>query len=182
MLFRSSLDLGQGAKFAQAAADSLRSYGIKPLKTDSLIASIQDVAKNPKFAGNKDLIDSVNAVADDIAKWTDSNGVIDAHALESIRKNSVNAVIQRLYPNADDASQKRLASGVLSSVRPLIDDAIESAGGIGWKKYLEDYSQGMQKIAERSLFPRRAIPVQLLLRWSPQTRRRRSLRSRTRRT
>jgi len=146
-----SLDLGQGARFAQAAADSLRSFGIKPLKTDSLIASIQNITKNPKFAGNRDLLTSVDTVADDIARWTDKNGVIDVNALEAIRKNSVNGVIQKLYPNADATAQKRLASDVLSSIRPLIDDAIEATGGTGWKKYLSNYREGMQKIAEREL-------------------------------
>lgn len=146
-----SLDLGQGARFAQAAADSLRSFGIKPLKTDSLIASIQNITKNPKFAGNRDLLTSVDTVADDIARWTDKNGVIDVNALEAIRKNSVNGVIQKLYPNADATAQKRLASDVLSSIRPLIDDAIEKTGGTGWKKYLSNYREGMQKIAEREL-------------------------------
>lgn len=146
-----SLDLGQGARFAQAAADSLKSFGIKPLKTDSLIASIQNITKNPKFAGNRDLLTSVDTVADDIARWTDKNGVIDVNALEAIRKNSVNGVIQKLYPNADATAQKRLASDVLSSIRPLIDDAIEATGGTGWKKYLSNYREGMQKIAEREL-------------------------------
>jgi hypothetical protein len=146
-----SLDLGQGARFSQAAADSLKSFGIKPLKTDSLIGSIRNITDNPKFAGNKDLLNSVDAVADDIARWTDNNGVIDANALEAIRKHSVNSVIQRLYPSADATAQKRLAAGVLSSITPLIDDAIEGAGGAGWKKYLSSYREGSQKIAERKL-------------------------------
>lgn len=146
-----SLDLGQGARFSQAAADSLKSFGIKPLKTDPLIGSIRNITNNPKFAGNKDLLNSVDAVADDIARWTDSNGVIDANALEAIRKHSVNSVIQRLYPSADATAQKRLAAGVLSSITPLIDDAIETAGGAGWRKYLSSYKEGAQKIAERKL-------------------------------
>jgi hypothetical protein len=146
-----SLDLGQGARFSQAAADSLKAVGIKPLKTDSLISSIRGITNNPKFAGNKDLLNSVDAVADDIARWTDGNGVIDVQALEAIRKHSVNGVIQRLYPSADATQQKRLASDVLSSIKPLIDDAIEATGGTGWKKYLSEYSKGMQKIAERKL-------------------------------
>jgi len=146
-----SLDLGQGARFAKAAADTLRSFGIQPLKTDSLISSILNITKNPKFAGNRDLLNSVETVADDIARWTDKNGVIDINALEAIRKNSVNGVIQKLYPNADATAQKRLASDVLGSIRPLIDDAIEATGGTGWKKYLSNYREGMQKIAEREL-------------------------------
>ena len=33
----------------------------------------------------------------------------------------------------------------------MIDDAIESAGGAGWRDYLATHSQGMQKIAEQKL-------------------------------
>jgi hypothetical protein len=146
-----SLDLGQGAKFAQGAADALRSVGIKPLEGAKIAQSIAGVANKPEFAGNDLLAGAAKNVADDIAKWTSSGGVIDAKALDAIRKNSVNAAIQQLRPGADATTQRNLAAGVLSKVKPLIDDALEAAGGTGYKQYLADYSKGMQKIAEKKL-------------------------------
>jgi hypothetical protein len=146
-----SLDLGQGARFAQGAADALRAVGIKPLEGAKIAQSIAGVANKPEFAGNDLLAGAAKNVADDIAKWTGSGGVIDAVALDAIRKNSVNAAIQQLRPGVDATTQRNLAAGVLSKVKPLIDDALESAGGVGYKQYLADYAKGSRQIAERKL-------------------------------
>jgi antitoxin (DNA-binding transcriptional repressor) of toxin-antitoxin stability system len=146
-----SLDLGQGAQFAQSAATALRSVGIKPLEGDKLVQSISTLANKPEFAGNDVLAGAVKNVADDIAKWTSNGGVIDAKALEAIRKNSVNAAIAKLRPGVDATSQRNLAAGVMSKIKPMIDDAIEGSGGTGWREYLDTHAKGMQKIAEKKL-------------------------------
>jgi hypothetical protein len=146
-----SLDLGQGARFAQGAADALRSVGIKPLEGEPLIRSLTAVGRNPEFAGNDLISGALKNVTDDIAKWTSSGGVIDARALDAIRKNSVNAAIQQLRPGMDATAQRNLAAGVLSEIKPALIDAIESAGGTGYRQYLADYTKGMQQISERKL-------------------------------
>lgn len=148
---QASLDLGQGARFSQSAADALRNVGVKPLEGKKLSQSILQIAENPSFAGDDVLIGAVQGVADDIAKWTSNGGVIDARALDAIRKNSVNAAVQKLRPGIDATAQRNLASKVLTDIKPLLVNAIEDAGGTGYRKYLEDYSKGMQKIAERKL-------------------------------
>jgi hypothetical protein len=148
---QASLDLGQGARFAQDAASALRSVGIKPLKSEPLVRSLKAVANNPEFAGNDVLLGALRNVGDDIAKWTSSGGVVDARALDAIRKNSVNAAIQQLRPGMDATSQRNLAAGVLSRVKPVIDDAIEAAGGAGYRDYLKQHAQLSQKIAEKQL-------------------------------
>jgi hypothetical protein len=146
-----SLDLGQGARFADQAAGALRSMGIKPLEGEPLMRSIRVVANNPEFAGNDVLMGSLRNVSDDVAKWTNSGGIIDARALDAIRKNSVNAAIQQLRPGMDATSQRNLAAGVLSRVKPVIDDAIEAAGGTGYREYLNQHARMSQKIAEKQL-------------------------------
>jgi hypothetical protein len=148
---QASLDLGQGARFAQDAAGALRSVGIKPLEGEPLVRSLKAVANNPEFAGNDVLLGALRNVGDDIAKWTSSGGVIDARALDAIRKNSVNAAIQQLRPGMDATSQRNLAAGVLSRVKPVIDDAIEAAGGAGYRDYLKEHAKLSQKIAEKQL-------------------------------
>jgi hypothetical protein len=146
-----SLDLGEGARFAQDAANALRSVGIKPLEGEPLVRSLKAVANNPEFAGNDVLLGALRNVSDDIAKWTSSGGVIDARALDAIRKNSVNAAIQQLRPGMDATSQRNLAAGVLSRVKPVIDDAIEAAGGSGYRAYLKEHAKLSQQIAEKQL-------------------------------
>lgn len=148
---QASLDLGQGARFSQAAADTLRKYGIKPIEGAPLVKNIMDIADNPAFAGNDILAGAVRNVADDIAKWTSSGGVVDARALDAIRKNSVNAAIAKLRPGMDAVSQKNLAASVLSDIKPLLIDAVEGAGGKGYRQYLENYAKGSQRIGQTKL-------------------------------
>jgi len=146
-----SLDLGQGARFSQAAAEALRAVGIKPLEGAPLANQIAAISKNPSFAGNDLVEGAVQRVAEDISKWTGQGGVIDAKALEAIRKNAVNAAIAKLRPGADATAQRNLAAGVMSNIKPLIDDAIEAAGGAGWRDYLATHAKGMRNIAEKKL-------------------------------
>jgi len=148
---QASLDLGQGARFADEAAGALRSVGIKPLESAPLISTLKTMANKPEFAGNDVLVGAMRNVSDDIAKWTSGGGIIDARALDAIRKNSVNAAIQQLRPGMDATSQRNLAAGVLSRVKPVIDDAIEAAGGKGYSDYLKQHAQMSQKIAEKQL-------------------------------
>jgi len=148
---QASLDLGQGARFNQQAANALRSVGIKPLEGSQLARNISAIGNNPNFAGNDLLQGAIKNVADDITQWTASGGVIDARALDAIRKNSVNAAIAKLRPGMDASAQRNLASSVLSDIRPALVDAIEQAGGKGYRQYLADYTKGMQRISQRKL-------------------------------
>ena len=146
-----SLPFGEASRFAQAGADSLAAHGLKPLKSDAVINSLAKVSRNPEFAGNRDLSTAINRVGKDIAEWTNSGGVIDAWALDSIRKNSVNGAIRELYPTADASVQKELAAKVLGKIKPVIVDAVEQAGGTGYGQYLADYTKGMQAINQKKL-------------------------------
>jgi len=145
------IDPAQFVAQATGAEKALRSVGVKPLESASLIQRISSTADNPAFAGNDLISGAVKNVADDIAKWTNQGGVIDLDALEAIRKNSVNAAIAQLRPGADATAQRNLAAGVLSKIKPAIDDAIEAAGGTGWREYLTTHAKGMRNIAEKKL-------------------------------
>lgn len=145
-----SLQAGVESRFAELASDALRKSGIKPLETNSLVGSLTSVARNPEFAGNDIVEGALKNVAQDISKWT-KDGIIDAQALDAIRKNSVNAAIQQLRPGVDASTQKNLAASVLDKVRPAIINAIEDAGGTGYREYLANYTKAMQGIAEKKL-------------------------------
>lgn len=146
-----SLDLGQGARFAQAAADAMRSVGIKPLESAPLIQQLKTAAANPNLAGNDIALGALSQVADDIAKWTSSGGIIDAVALDAIRKNAVNAAVAKLRPGFDATAQRNAAASALTDIKPIITNAIEDAGGVGYRNYLAKHSQMMQKVAEKQL-------------------------------
>jgi hypothetical protein len=146
-----SLVFGEASRFATAAVNSLEAHGLKPLKGDAIVANIEKTLADPKLApGNRDLQRALGRVAADIKQWTNLGGVIDAWALDTIRKNSVNAVAKQLHPN-DPKAQKELAAKVLESVRPSIVKAVEDAGGTGYGAYLDAYSQGLKAVSEKKM-------------------------------
>jgi hypothetical protein len=148
---KGSLRFGQARDFAKAAREDLEAAGVKELTGDSVVASINRKLSDPKIAGNRDIEAVLKQVSKDIQKWSKNGGVIDAWALDSIRKNSVNSAIQKLYPAASSQSNKALAAKVVESIKPAIIDAVEDAGGTGYRKYLTDYATSAQKIDQKKL-------------------------------
>ena len=147
---KGSLRFGQARDLAKAARQELEDNGLKELTGDSIFRSIRKKLSDPTLAGNKDIEIVLNNVAKDIKKWTNADGVIDARALDAIRKNSVNSAVQKLY-RGDPALQRRVAAQVTENIRPVIIDAIEDAGGTGYRKYLTDYAVAAQKIDQKKL-------------------------------
>lgn len=141
---------GEGARFAQARADSLAAHGLKPLDTDGIIRDINSKLNNPKLGVSDVNRKVLTAVSNKIREWTARNGgVIDANALYEIRKNTVNEVIEGL--GGDPKASAKRAASLLAETKPLIDDAIIKAGGTGWKDYLDTFSHGMDVINQRKM-------------------------------
>jgi hypothetical protein len=145
-----SLRLGEAARFNQAALQSLEAHGLRPLRADSINRAIQTRLADPRLApGNRDLQTALTRVGEDISQWTNSNGIIDAWALDTIRKNSINAYVNSLPLNPKQA--RSLAADLTEQIRPVLIDAVETAGGTGYRRYLQDYARGMQLIGQTKL-------------------------------
>jgi hypothetical protein len=145
-----SLVFGEASRFATAAANSLEAHGLKPLKIEKVTAYIDKLLSDPRLApGNRDLVRLLTMTKNDLIKWTNAGGVIDAWAIDTIRKN-LNANARRIA-GADPTAQKELAAKVNQSVGPILVDAIEAAGGTGYRAYLEAYSQGLKAVGEKKL-------------------------------
>jgi hypothetical protein len=143
---KGSMRLGDAARFAQYQLDSLAAEGLKPLRTDAVISRIQALGAKPETAGNREFKIALNRVVNDIREWTDTGGVIAPEALEAIRKNSVASTIRGLYKDPDAPAARKVAAGILSDIKPIIDDAIEQAGGTGWRDYMRAFQTGMAEI------------------------------------
>jgi hypothetical protein len=144
-----SLEFGQAARFAESAADSLRNAGVEPLEGMRIADAVRALIKDPKYAGLSERAIALNRVAKDIEEYTNAGGLIDADALDAIRKNSVNAVFQSttLSPKAKMAA----VANTMTEIRPLLIDAIENAGGKGYRQYLTTYADGMDRINRKEL-------------------------------
>jgi hypothetical protein len=144
-----SLKFGDAARLREAALESLQNAGLVPLEGKPLADQIRALTKDPAFAGNRERAIALNRVAKEIEQWTSSNGVVDAHALDAIRKNVVNSI----FANSplDPKAKAKAVAQTMNDIRPAIIDAIESAGGTGYKDYLQSYQKGIQSVNQKQL-------------------------------
>jgi hypothetical protein len=145
-----SLRFGDAARFARAAEQSLEAHGLRPLTGESVVTQINRKLSDPSVAGNRELQTALSRITKDISQWTNKGGVIDAFALDAIRKNSINSVAKQLFKD-DKKAQKEFAGKVLEAVKPVLIDAVENAGGTGYRQYLTDYAKGSQAIGQSKL-------------------------------
>jgi hypothetical protein len=146
-----SLKFGEVRNLAESALAQLKASGLEPLTGKAITDKVVGVLKDPQYAGNDAMQKAVTRFVTDVNEWSNKGGVIDAFALDSLRKNSVNAAIRDLMPNADAKEQARAAAGVMNSIKPVIVDAIEKAGGAGYGEYLRSYADAMQGITKTKL-------------------------------
>jgi hypothetical protein len=145
----SSLRLGELARDAKASIANLKAQGLQPLKPDTIVASLKARLADPDIKVNKPATAALTQIIDMFADLTNKFGVVTPQAAYAIRKNGINSVISEF--NGSEDARKKLAQTVLLEVRPLIDDAIERAGGIGWRNYLKTFEQGMHGIEEKKM-------------------------------
>lgn len=138
--------------FLQGQIDSLTEHGLTPINTDKIVGSIATKLDDPRIGPSDVNAAVLNKVSNKIKDWTArNNGVIEADALYTIRKDAVNEEIARLYSGADAKAQSKYAAKLLGEIKPLIDDAIEEAGGTGWRAYLQAFETGMKGVEQQKL-------------------------------
>jgi hypothetical protein len=139
------------AGFIERQIGSLEDYGLRPLDAGSITAAINAKLNTPGLRGSN-VAKILDSIKDDIANLTaKGGGVIDAHDLYTLRKEGINERIMQIMGQTDPKISAKVTRSVLQEVRPLIDDAIEKAGGTGWRDYLKTYSQGMQAIDQKAM-------------------------------
>jgi hypothetical protein len=140
------------AGFLERQIGSLEDYGLRPLDAGAITSAIDAKLAQPGLRASSNVTNVLQAVKDDIANLTaKGGGVIDAHDLYTLRKEGINERIMQILGQTDPKISAKVTRQVLQEVRPLIDDAIEKAGGTGWRDYLKTYSQGMQAIDQKAL-------------------------------
>jgi hypothetical protein len=147
-----SFDNAPSLATSQTQLDALSAAGLKPIDTSTIINNIKGKLADPKI-GPSDVNSGVlSKVVSKIEEWTaKGGGYLDAEALYTIRKNAVNEEVQRLMGAATPTAQARYAAKLLGEINPAIDNAIETAGGKGWKDYLTEYAAGRQKVEQKKM-------------------------------
>lgn len=129
------------ADFERLKIRSLEQEGYRPLTVNSMVESIQrELAKQTTLGDPvktkvlNGFLKAMNKVAPD--------GDISAEALHTIRKEHINSVISKLVKKGESRSAATKAGLIAKN---MIDDAIEGAGGSGWKTLMRDYATHFEK-------------------------------------
>lgn len=144
-----SLRFGEAARHNQDALASLAAHGQKPLTGQAIVQAINKRLGDPSYAGNRELVNALSRVADDIMQWTNNSGIIDAEALNAIRKHSINSYINNA--GLDPKQAKKIAKMSVEQVKPVLIKAMEDAGGSEYGKYLRAYALGEEAISRTKL-------------------------------
>jgi len=143
------------AGFIERQIGSLEDYGLRPLDSGAITGALDAKITQPGLRASSNVVKVLQTIKDDIANLTEKGGgVIDAHDLYTLRKEGINERIQQIMGQTDPKISAKVTRKVLEQVRPLIDDAIQTAagpGGPGWKNYLDTYSQNMQAIDQKAM-------------------------------
>ena len=139
-----AIRLREEAAAAQQQIADLDAQGIRALETRPLVDQIRSMA-SAEGAGEvqqKALLD--------VARQIESQGpIIRAGDLDAIRRGA-NVTIARLNQGLDVGSVNKAAASVVSQIKPLIDDAIETAGGKGYTAAKTAFATGAGDIERRT--------------------------------
>jgi len=138
--------------FINRQIGSLENYGLRPLDINPITSSIDQTMGTPGLRASNDLMRVMAALKTDLTTLAQRNGgVIDAHDLYTLRKEGVAQRVRDVLKIEDPKQAAKLTATIVDKLRPAIDDAIERAGGNGWRQYLDTYSKGMDVINQRAM-------------------------------
>jgi hypothetical protein len=140
-----AIRLRDAAANAKQQIANLNAQGIHALETQPIVGQIRAMA-SAEGAGQVQR-KALAHIADEI----ESHGpIIRAGDLDAIRRQA-NVAIAHLNQGLDVGSVKRYASEVVGRIKPLIDTAIENAGGAGYKEAKAAFATGAKE-GERQAF------------------------------
>lgn len=145
-----SLTTGADARAAEEAAANLRAQGLQQLDISGLVSTLRQKASEAEFVSPdrfKILSEFANNLERRAAKM---GGVIDATGLYLARREMGNFV-RNILDTTDPKALRQGTAQLVGEAQPLIDDAIEAAGGKGWREYLNDFAAGMKNIERQQL-------------------------------
>ena len=149
-----SLAQGEAARIAEAKVADLKAQGLNPLNINGVTGKLRSLATAPGTRADPVQVRVLSSIEQQIKDLAARNGgVIDANDLYQIRKTGINDAIEKQLTSEglDPKTQSKRIADMLGQVRPLVDDAIEAAGGKSWRNYLSTHAAGMRQIEQKNL-------------------------------
>jgi len=146
------IGLRDTARDMEDVVADLAAEGMQPLTVGPIVQQLRSMAAQPATRADKLQRRALTTLADDLQGLADANGVIDARDLYQIRKTGLNDIVDTLLSGQQPGSgTKERTASLLTSAREMIDNAIEGAGGVGWKDYLTRTRQGFETVNRQKL-------------------------------
>ena len=143
----------EDARSADEVAANLRAQGLEKLDISKVVANLRAEADNAEFV-SPDRFRILSEFANNLERRAAKmGGTIDAQGLYLARREMGNFV-SSILGTTDPKALRQGTSQLVAAAQQPIDDAIEAAGGAGWKDYLNTFAKGMQDI-ERQTFQRK---------------------------
>ena len=152
-----SLAQGEVARTAEANLAELSARGLAPLNVDAVTGKLRSLATAPGTRADPLQVRVMTNLENQIRGLTErAGGVMDVRDLYQIRKTGINDVIEAELRSGglDPSTQSKRIAEMLGQIRPMVDDAIEAAGGKGWRDYLSTHAAGMRQIEQKELAAR----------------------------
>lgn len=137
------------ATFKKLQLDSIAENGFYPLRTAPIVEKINSFLTTPGIRSSELAQKTLSQFTNKLVEFSDARGVIDSRDAYTLRKELGNTIqtLSKETGNFDDKLVTRLSTNVKS----YIDNAIESAGGTDWKRYLKTFEQASQKINQMEI-------------------------------
>lgn len=137
--------------FKAVQLQSLADEGFFPLRVNDIVGNVDKIRVAPGQRSSEVVqrtFDSLRQKLTDPA-YVKPNGVIDSRDLYTIRKEIGND-IKKFAQEAQNWDAK-LTAGLEKNIKSYIDNSIESAGGVRWKEYLDNYAKYSTKINQMQI-------------------------------
>jgi hypothetical protein len=130
----------------------LAAEGMTPLRVGPIVQQLRSMAGQPGTRADELQRGTLTGLADKLQSLAGPSGIIDARDLYQIRKTGLNDIVDTLLSGRQPGSgTKERTASLLTSAREMIDNAIESSGGKGWKDYLVRTRQGFETVNRQKL-------------------------------
>lgn len=126
--------------------DIIKQQGFQPLSTKGLISEIDKQLSDPKI-GSISVAEKVLGKVKDRLTELSKSGVIDAEALQNVRRQDLGNFINQAMKETGTSDKKQTA-GVANAIQSSIDRAIEQSGGKGWTAAMGEWSKRTQDIKD----------------------------------
>jgi hypothetical protein len=138
------------ARSKEEVAANLRAQGLAPLDISQVVSNLRAEADKAQFV-SPDRFKILSEFANNLQRRAEKFGnTIDAEGLYLARRE-MGAFVSSILGTTDPKALRQGTSQLIAAAQKPIDDAIEAAGGTGWRNYLNTFAEGMKGIERQQL-------------------------------